>query len=173
MFFQVNNTGQIACWTSFLNCNRQIQNFAGPEYRDEAVESVGVLNSTDQSLRLFLPHQPARASVQPIVEDPLMVCREGLKDRWFSLSLGGGESVTVSPPNAVAIPCNIEHASQDRRRADSIVNSASVLLDMSNHGTRATAGDINTPARRRPANTSVHRSAHCSRNYFRVDSDSD
>lgn len=155
--------------TSFLDFTRPTQSFGAPEYRAEAIESTRRLTSTDPSLRLFLPHQPARASVQPSVHEPLQVSND-LQNNWFSLSLGSGETMAGSPPNAVPPRYDVEQASQERRGLDSI---ASVLLDMSSHGVRAANGGNATTTQRRTSNVTGHRSTHRSKYYFRVDSDSD
>ncbi|MCO5555509.1 hypothetical protein L7F22_009054 [Adiantum nelumboides] len=138
-------------------------------YQEEMVETARESASTDQSLRLFLPPQPAKSLVQRRIKDPNPQSDEGLQDGWFSLSLGSGERVAESRPTGRASPFSSEEASQER--FDHAADRSSGLLNLNSQGTSARL-DSSFP-QRRTSSVALHRSSHRPRSYFRVDSDSD
>lgn len=140
------------------------------QYEGEMVENARHSASADPSLRLFLPPQPAKSLVQRRVHEPSRTSEEGLQNGWFSLSLGGGgERIAESHPTGRASSFSAEEASQER--FDPVADPATVLLNLSSQGTPA--GPDSTFTHRRTTGVAMHRSAHRSRSYFRVESDSD
>ncbi|KAI5083375.1 hypothetical protein GOP47_0003118 [Adiantum capillus-veneris] len=138
-------------------------------YQEKMVETARESVSTDQSLHLFLPPQPAKALVQRRVNDPNPASEDGLQDGWFSLSLGSSERMAESRPTGRASPFSSEEASQER--FDHVADQASGLLNLNSQGTSARLDSSFT--HRRTPGVAIHRSSHRPRSYFRVDSDSD
>lgn len=138
-------------------------------YRGEMAETAKESASTESSLRLFLPPQPAKPVVQRRIHDPNSTSEDGLDNGWFSLSLGSGERMAESRPTGRASPFSGEEASQER--PDPVASRSSGLLNLNSQGTSAR---LDSPfTQRKNSGVALHRSAHRLRSYFRVDSDSD
>ena len=83
-------------------CNLETQNFMGVDCQTQYGEDTGGPASSDSSLRIFLPQQPARYADKPATREPLVVPDDSLQE-WFSLSLGGNGSLCdVAPPHKLS-----------------------------------------------------------------------
>ncbi|CAM6097031.1 unnamed protein product [Calypogeia fissa] len=160
----------------------------------------GASSPRESPLQLFLPHQPARAQVQPSLREPHLV--DDVDNSWFSLSLGGNDR-SVDP-----VPKRSNHrTSQSKGCGLDSLAASEVLLGMNTNGNHAPSADnrsrmqgsppylsqVNSlspaatsppfgrntrmsPIRGSPPRGHQHRSPmqlHRPRHYFRVDSDSD
>jgi hypothetical protein len=76
----------------YSECNLETQNFMGVDCQSQCREDMVGLASSDSSLRIFLPQQPARSADKPAMREPLVVPDEGIQE-WFSLSLGRSGSL--------------------------------------------------------------------------------
>jgi hypothetical protein len=76
----------------YSECNLETQNFMGVDCQSQCREDMVGLASSDSSLRIFLPQQPARSADKPTMREPQVVPDEGLQE-WFSLSLGTSGSL--------------------------------------------------------------------------------
>eukprot|EP01018_Ginkgo_biloba_P022238 Gb_39019 [translate_table: standard] len=103
--------------------------------------SLGV-GTVDVPLQFFLPPQPARASFPVDCREPVIES-DDMQTDWISLSLGtGGNSAKTGFQEPMAAACGDRQQSTHKGdRLDSLANTASVLLNMSNNRTEVASVD--------------------------------
>eukprot|EP00249_Psilotum_nudum_P024025 c29064_g1_i1 orf=658-3456(-) len=148
------------------------QAYLAADSNGDAAENTRDLHTADSSLRLFLPEQPSRSSLEPSLHEPLVPSPEGIQEDWFSLSLGGSENQLNMQNNTTSSFQEGEQPDQERGHLDSLVNTASVLLGMGN-AARQPALQKSSHVQRNHPDLSGYRPINRSRYYFRVDSDSE
>ncbi|MCO5592520.1 hypothetical protein L7F22_046523 [Adiantum nelumboides] len=145
----VDTTGISPCEETPVTC--------APEYETLCKESSQELAASDPSFREFLPHQPARSAANLPGHERREALTDDMQVGWFSLSLGGSESVNATVP--------LHEPSAQKTQIDPLVESASLLLDLS-HGKPRVDGSFFGSNRTKGAFSSKHLKVSCSLSVF-------
>lgn len=114
--------------SAYVSNIEETQNFDGLTNQSTSNEGTYGLLVSDSSLRDLLPHQPARCTADSNGHVPQEALNDAMQDKWFSLTLGGSESL----PDA-ATP--LYQSSHHRTEVDTPDNPASALYNLSNYRT--------------------------------------
>eukprot|EP01018_Ginkgo_biloba_P026241 Gb_39446 [translate_table: standard] len=131
------------------------------------------IGSADVPLQFFLPPQPEQVAIEGDRMESSITLNDAVQTDWISLGLGSGNSLAEahSRKSADALHDRPQSA-HGRGRLDSLANTASVLLNMSNNTTQLASVDNRGSDEH---SFSPHQRPHSVRpqSYLPIDSDSD
>jgi hypothetical protein len=155
-----------------LDCSPGYLNTAASDDQNDNSRDI---ETTNVPLQFFLPPQPDRESVQVDTREPRApsITRDDVVEtNWISLGLGGSNTLAETHTQERADEIHDRPQSErERGRLDSLANTASVLLNMSNKKSQITSTN-NCGSERLFSYHQRPRSAR-PRLYLRVDSNSD
>lgn len=117
-----------------LDCSPGYLNTAASDDQNDNSRDIGTANVP---LQFFLPPQPARESAQGDrrePREPSITPDDVVETNWISLGLGGGNTLAEThTQERVEEMHDRPQSEHERGRLDSLANTASVLLNMSNN----------------------------------------